>query len=465
MRVFLVLLVLSLSLQSIAGQDDNSGEVDSLTKLISSQSGRERVETLIELSALYRETSLDKSRETDSEAGEYASQQGLDNMRGVILLSMGKTASLTGDYDLALDYINQAEKALMEAENYVELAKAHINKGLVYKNMSEFDMSIESYNAAQAIAEEHGLIEQLAGAAASRASTFFSMGDNRKSMENYQQAKDTYKRLNDSLNYAKMMLNISNIYWKWDQNELALETLLEAKKVFEEKNDLEELGRALNNLGRMYYQDFNNNALALDYYQQSLAIREKHGNQAGMAIVLANIGNVYRGNDEMDKAYEFFEKSLKISKFIGYKEGAALAYYYLGVAYQIDEDYKTSNQMLDSCRKTAQEANMTQYDSPVNQSMMINNAALGNLAEFLNEFEIYANVHKSVKLELDDLKYKELSTRQQLEEITPELEMAKAKIDTLEQSLIFYKVAVLLLLILLVTAALYSRRKYKKKLE
>ncbi len=58
--------------------------------------------------------------------------------------------------------------------------------------------------------------------------------------------------------------------------------------------------------------------------------------------------------------------------------------------------------MLDSCRKTAQEANMTQYDSPVNQSMMINNAALGNLAEFLNEFEIYANVHKSVKLELDE---------------------------------------------------------------
>ncbi len=68
----------------------------------------------------------------------------------------------------------------MEAENFVELAKAHINKGLVYKNMSEFDKSIESYNTAQAIAEEHGLIEQLAGATASRASTFFSMGDNKK---------------------------------------------------------------------------------------------------------------------------------------------------------------------------------------------------------------------------------------------------------------------------------------------
>ncbi len=36
-----------------------------------------------------------------------------------------------------------------------------------------------------------------------------------------------------------------------------------------------------------------------------------------------------------------------------------------------------------------------------------------------------------------NLKYKELSMRQQLEEMTPELEMAKAKIDTLEQSLIF----------------------------
>ncbi len=465
MRIVIVLIVLLFSNIVKADTDKNNQKVDSLTSLISSQSGRERVETLIELSALYRETSLDKSRETDSEAGEYASQQGLDNMRGVILLSMGKTASLTGDYDLALDYISQAEKSLIEAKNFVELAKAHINKGLVYKNMSEFDQSIESYNTAQAIAEEHGLVEQLAGAAASRASTYFSMGNFEQSMENYQQAKDTYKKLNDSLSYAKMMLSISNIYWKWDQNELALEMLLEAKKVFEDKNDMEELGRALNNLGRMYYQDFNDNAIALDYYQQSLAIREKHGNQLGMAIVLANIGNVYRGNDEMDKAFEFFEKSLKISKFIGYKEGMALAYYYIGVAHQVNGDYKMSNQILDSCRKTAWAADMTQYDAPVNQSKMINSAALGDLAEFLEELEIYANAHNLVQQELDDLKFKELSIRQQLDDTLPRLEIAKAKIEAQERNLLFYKITVVALLLLLLAAVLYARKKYKKKLE
>ncbi|MBZ0241705.1 MAG: tetratricopeptide repeat protein [Bacteroidales bacterium] len=465
MRIFLIVILFIFSVNLKADEATTNRKIDSLTSLISIQSGRERVETLIELSALYRETSAEKSRETDSQAGEYANQQGLENMRGVILLSMGKTASLTGDYDLALDYFNQAEKALKEANNFVELAKTYTNKGLVYKNMSEFEKSIESYNTAQAIAEEYGLVEQLAGAAASRASTYFSMGDFEKSMENYLQAKETYKELQDSLSYAKMMLSISNIYWKWDQNELALEMLLEAKKVFEEKNDLEELGRALNNLGRMYFQDFNDNALALDYYQQSLTIREKHGNQLGMAIVLANIGNVYRGNNEMDKAFEFFEKSLKISKFIGYKEGAALAYYYMGVAHQVNGDYKASNQMLDSCRKTAWAAEMTQYDSPVNQSKMINSAALGDLAEFLEEFEIYANVHKSVKKELDELKFTELSIRQQLEKLSPELEKAEARLEAQKRSLIFYKITLASLLILLLIAVLYSRKRHKKKLE
>ena len=462
MRTILILLILLFSVNLKADEGKNNRKIDSLTSLISVQSGRDRVETLIELSAIYREISIDKSLETDSEADKYASQQGLENMKGVILLSMGKTASLSGDYPLALDYFSQAEKALKEANNFVELAKAYINKGIVYKNMSEFDQSIEAYNAAQAIAEEHGLVDQLAGAAASRASTFFSMGDFKKSMENYQQAKDIYEKLNDSLSYAKMMLSISNIYWKWDQNELALEILLEAKKVFEDKKDLDELGRALNNLGRMYYQDFNDNTLALDYYQQSLSIREKLGNQLGMAIVLANIGNVYRGNGQMDKAFEFFEKSLKISNFIGYKEGVALAYYYMGVAHQVNGDYKASNQSLDSCRKTALEAEMTQYDSPINQSKMINCAALGDLAEFLEEFEIYANVHKSVKLELDDLKFKELSTRQELEKLSPELENAKIQIEAQEKSLVFYKITVATLLILFLIAVLYFRKKYKK---
>ena len=465
MRIFLIVIVFLFSVNLKADEAANNRKIDSLTSLISVQSGRERVETLIQLSAIYRETSIVKSRETDSQAGQYASQQGLDNMRGVILLSMGKTASLSGDYAMALDYMNQAEKALKESGNFVELAKTFINKGLVFKKMADFAQSIEAFNTAQAIAEEHGLIEQQAGAAANKATTFFSMGDYEKSIENYQQCLVIYKELNDSLRYAKMMMNIGIIYWQWDKNDLALEMHLEAKKVFEDKNDLVELGRVLNNIGRIYYQDFNDTTLALEYFTQSLSLREKLGDQLGKAIVLANIGNIYRDKSQLDKAFEFYEKSLKISEFIGYKDGIALAYYYMGAARQMNNAFIASNQLLDSCRKTAFASEMTQYYAPINQSKMINYEALGDLEGFLVEFKIFSEMHNSVKKELDELKYTELSTRQELEKLKSELENAKVKIGTQEQSLTYYKIAVAALLILLLIALVYSSKKQKKGLK
>jgi tetratricopeptide (TPR) repeat protein len=464
-RIFLIVIVFLFSVNLRADEATTNRKIDSLTNLISVQSGRERVETLIQLSDIYRETSIDKSHETDSQAGQYASQQGLDNMRGVILLSMGKTASLSGDYAMALDYMNQAEKALKESGNFVELAKTFINKGLVFKKMADFDQSIEAFNTAQAIAQEHGLIEQQAGAAANKATTFFSMGDYEKSIENYQQSLAIYKELNDSLRYAKMMMNIGIIYWQWNKNELALEMHLEAKKVFEDKNDLVELGRVLNNIGRIYYQDFNDTTLALEYFTQSLSLREKLGDQLGKAIVLANIGNIYRDKSQHDKAFEFYEKSLKISKFIGYKDGIALAYYYMGAARQMDNAFVESNQFLDSCRVTASASEMTQYYAPINQSKMINYEALGDLKGFLAEFKIFSEMHNAVKKELDELKYTELSTRQELEKLKPELEKAEAKIGAQKQRLTYFKIGFAALLILLLITLVYSGKKRKKKLK
>lgn len=459
-----MLIILSLSISLKADEEKNIRKIDSLTKLISVQTGRERVETLIALSEVYRETSPDKSHETDSQAGQYASQQGLESMKGIILLSFGKTASLSGDYTLALDYINQAITALKETSNFIELANAYTNKGLVLRNMAQYDQSIEEFNKAEKIAKKHELIEQQAGASTNRATVYFSMGDYEKAMESYQQSMEIYKSLNDSLRYAKTMMNVGNVYWQWDKNELALEMLLEAKKVFENKNDLVELGRVLNNIGRIYYQDFNDTTQALAYYQQSLSIREKIGNQLGMSVVLANIGNIYRDRNQLDEAFKIYEKSLGISKFIGYKEGIALAYYYMGVARQMNEEYEISNQMLDSCRLTALAAEMTPYYAPVNESKMSNYAKLNDLEGFIAEFEIYSEMHNSVKDELHELKFKELSTRKQLEKLTFELEQTKAKIKTQQQSLVYYKIAVATLMILLFLTVFYTRKKPKRNL-
>ena len=46
----------------------------------------------------------------------------------------------------------------------------------------------------------------------------------------------------------------------------------------------------------------------------------------GLAILYSSIGTMYQMKEEMDKAFEFYEKSIQVSKEIGNKEVLAISY-------------------------------------------------------------------------------------------------------------------------------------------
>ncbi len=455
---FFILLFLSYSATYASTQ---SAQIDSLTQLIGKQNGRERIETLIRLSEIYRKISVEKSMEADSSAEAYAKQQGLDNMKGIILLSMGKTSSISGDYEMALDYMERAEKALKSTKNYTELARTYINMGLVYKYLADYEASISYFDQALELAFEHELKDQEAAAAANRATVYFATGDYQQALESYQKAMSVYEETKDSLRYAKMLMNIGLVYWQWDKNDLALEMQLKAKEVFEQKKDLVELGRAYNNIGKIYYQHLNDTTLALEYYQKSLEMREKLGNQLGMAIVLANIGNIYRDKNQMEKAFENYTKSINISQFIGYREGVALTSYYMGMAYQKNGQYLESNRMLDTTRNVSKSLGLTSYEILINEAKINNYKALGDYESLFREFEFYDQKHAEMRTELTTLKYKLNANQEQIEAINDELEKKNQLINDQASLLLMYRLLLLLALLGLIVIGIRHFRKSK----
>ena len=91
----------------------------------------------------------------------------------------------------------------------------------------------------------------------------------------------------------------------------------ESKQVF-----LNALGRALNNIG--YISDNQGDVQkALEYYHKSLRIQEEIDNKYGIAMGLNNIGSVYNNQGDITKALEYFQKSLKISESLVDKNGIA----------------------------------------------------------------------------------------------------------------------------------------------
>lgn len=97
--------------------------------------------------------------------------------------------------------------------------------------------------------------------------------------------------------------------------------------------------KALNTIGASFQikGDYLN---AIDYYQQSLKIREELGDKAGVSASLANIGSIYISISEFKKALGYQLRSLKIFEEMGNKQGMASALNNIGIIYNNLSDYQ-----------------------------------------------------------------------------------------------------------------------------
>lgn len=460
-----VIICFALFYAGLAFSEGDLAKIDSLNKLVGQQTGRERIETLIQLSEAYRDISLDKSLQTGVEAGKYAANEGFDNMKGRVLLSMGESASLSGDYALSLDYYGKAVQAFSETNEFSELAKAYNNIGLVHKNLADYDKAIEFLKKASEIEKEHDLTGQLAGSMGNMATIYFSLGEYNKAMDGYHQARQVYKDLHDTLRYAKMTMNVGLVYWQWDKNELALEMLIESQKLFEQKKEYVDLGRVYNNIGMLYYQNVKDTVRALEYYERSLSIRELLGNQLGMAVVLSNMGNVYRDRKQMPEAFERYDKALRISEAIGYKEGIVLTNYYIAIAHQKNNQFVESNRSLDRCLKIATDYGMKSYYNIVNEAKLKNYAAVGDYPGFMREFQIFSAEKDTLFNELNELKTKEAEARYKINELVPEIDRLQQENHHQETMLLLHRSLLVFFVVgFLVLAFIWRVRSRKKVL-
>ncbi|HKR96602.1 MAG TPA: tetratricopeptide repeat protein, partial [Candidatus Angelobacter sp.] len=108
------------------------------------------------------------------------------------------------------------------------------------------------------------------------------------------------------------------------------------------------LSVVLSNIG-VAYSTLGNYTKALDYYQQSLALKEQIGDKAGIAHALAGIGCLYFSQGNYALALEHYQKSLVISEAVGDRfqttytlDNIALVYKELGDYAKALEQYQKS---------------------------------------------------------------------------------------------------------------------------
>ncbi|ELP54680.1 stress-induced bacterial acidophilic repeat motif family protein [Microcystis aeruginosa TAIHU98] len=96
---------------------------------------------------------------------------------------------------------------------------------------------------------------------------------------------------------------------------------------------------SLSSLGNAYYF-LGEYQKAIEFHQQSLAITREIGDRGGEAASYNNLANVYDSLGEYQKAIEFHQQSLAIEREIGDRGGEAKSYGNLGNVYQSLGEYQ-----------------------------------------------------------------------------------------------------------------------------
>ena len=135
------------------------------------------------------------------------------------------------------------------------------------------------------------------------------------------------------------------LWWQFGRGKLRRDSgeWKEALEIFEGlwKEDLpSDLGSTLaNDLGSLYRAK-GEWERAIEYYERSLAIKEKVGDEHGMATIFNNLGTVYQAKGEWERAIEYFEKDLAICEKVGDEHGMAPTFNNLGLVYKAKGEWE-----------------------------------------------------------------------------------------------------------------------------
>ena len=252
MRLWLNILVFFCLTIGVYAQDEMR-VIDSLENVMAKQEGKERVETMLELSRAFVDFSFDDCISWGERAIMESKNLQDDELVAKAYWKIGLRYLHHYEFDFAheqfvaalnvLDNRKEASEQLMDILNY---------KGYVELYMGEIDSALATYRKTLIVSEALGDEANCADVYNGMAYLYFQQGIFDKAMNSFKEARQIYERLQDTLSVAQCDNNISNIYVERQQFDKALLLLQNVIPVFEQFNDEASLVHAYQNIGTVY---------------------------------------------------------------------------------------------------------------------------------------------------------------------------------------------------------------------
>lgn len=230
----------------------------------------------------------------------------------------GALQLVKGRNDLALEYLEQAQRVFVENGNQEtqERARCLALLGFVYSSTGKYNQAEANQRMALEIRMKlFGPQSEEVAASYNDLGLVYSQLDADKALEYYEMALAIYKK-NHGNEHQKIAVASTNIGMMYNQLELygdAVNNLETALAIWQKKypNGHPNAALALSNLGQTY-SNMGNQKAALEYFEKALAIYLSyyHGKHSDIAYTHNLIGGLLLNEGRFDEALKEFQKAL-----------------------------------------------------------------------------------------------------------------------------------------------------------
>lgn len=461
-RIFLLISLLLFIRFGFAQEETRV--VDSLQAVMNHQEGRQRIETMLELSRAFFDFSYDDCIAWGEEAVRSSVQFGDNELIAKAYWKMGLRYLNHYDFDLAENQFLNALKFL-EGQEDSELLMDVLNyKGRVELFLGEISQALDTYQKALAVSQHLDDAMNCADVTNNLAYIYFHQDDLEKALAHFNLARQQYERLGDTLSAAQCDNNVSNIFVQRQQFDKAKSILQRAIPVFRCFDDESSLAHAYQNLGTVYAIGLVNFDSALFYLQKSVICAENVGDEIVLIEDEIEIANVLMQLGHDKEAMSLYQSALHSSETIGYQKGVMEAYKSLGTHYHEKGDFTTSAVYLKRCLDMAEESGNNLYINSVRPYLITDYAHLGRFAEMKNELGLFQDDYASAFNESTALSEKLANLQDDAEGLLAQYESQNEQLTVLEAQRDYYRLAFFGLLgIALFTLAALTAYKIVRK--
>ncbi len=307
------------------------------------------------------ETALKKTPKTDKKKIKAL----LKPLAGA-LNNIGYAFLTKGDVPKALEYYDKAKLISEKIGDIEAIFTYYLSVGFIYMEQGEIEKALKFFHHSLKIAEEAGDKQNMASSLNNIGYIYEHQDDFEKGFEYYSKSLKIYLEIGNQQGIANGYNNIGVVYndratelAKSGENynivdsirEKGLDYQLKSLKIRKEIGNKEGIAASLNIIGGIYINQVeelmkyggNTNTInakrntALDYFKESLKIREEIKDKDGMTFSLNSMAKIMIAQEQLPKALEYANRSYVISNELQFPKNIRNA------AHLLSEIYKKQN--------------------------------------------------------------------------------------------------------------------------